>query len=110
MLTCSRLIELNLSNNKSINKVLTRLCDVIKMKKDLNLLDLSNVQLDPISCQLVGQLLKRSTTIQHLNLSFCGLKGQNAKVIIDALMHNSSVKFVNFCWNNLSSSDYSVAS
>ena len=107
---CRCVQELNLGSSKNFSKVVSKICETIKDSYYLTLLDLSNNNLDAISCKYLGYLLRQSTNIQNLNLSYCGIRGHSARIILNSLLSNTSLKYLNLCWNAFTSSDYEFGS
>ena len=58
-----RLVELSLSSSKNFSKVVSQVCDTIKDNYYLASLDLSNNNLDAISCKHLAYLIRTSENI-----------------------------------------------
>ena len=102
--------ELNLSSSKNFSKVVSSICDKIKDSYSLTTLDLSHNNLDAISCKHLGFLIRTTHNLQHLDLSYCGIRGHSARIILNSLMLNQTLRYLNLSWNAFYSSDYEFGS
>lgn len=109
-MVCSCIQEISLSSSKNFSKIVSKICESLKESFTLTYLDLSHNNLDAISCKHIGQLMKTTHNLQHLNLSYCGIRGHSARILLNALMLNQTLKYLHLSWNSFASSDYEFGS
>ncbi|CDW72567.1 UNKNOWN [Stylonychia lemnae] len=102
--------ELSLSSSKNVSKVISKICEALRDDYNLTYLDLSHNNLDAISTKYIGYLVRTTQNLQHLNLSYCAIRGHSARILLNSLLLNQTIKYLNLCWNSFSSSDYEFAS
>lgn len=76
----------------------------------LHHLDLSNNGLSYMATKLLGNLIKVTTRLEHLNMANCNLRNSSAREIANALFFNQTIKFLNLSFNCFASKDYELAS
>lgn len=72
----------------------------------LQILNLSNNPMSPVSCRNVGSYLINSMFLKNLDVSNCKLQNQGTRSIIDGLNRNKNLNYFNFSSNFMSSSVY----
>ena len=90
-------------------KISSKVCHMLQ-EAYLHHIDLSNTIMNFLACKMLGNLIKISHRLQNLNLSNCALRGTSAREIVNALLFNQSLKFLNLSVNSLASKDYELGS
>eukprot|EP00347_Sterkiella_histriomuscorum_P011119 403373687 len=107
---CPKFRIFHFEKNEINQEFVDVLKEVMEEQQDLTYLDLSNNNLDAISCKHLGYLIRTTSNLQDINLSYCGIRGHSARMIVNSLLLNQTIKYINLCWNSFASSDYEFGS
>ena len=72
-------------------------------------LDLQGNSVNYLSVGPLSDFLKITETLEYVNLTQCNLRGKIAEQIIDAIMLNKSLQYLDIASNHLTSPRYTIA-
>ena len=85
------------------------LSEALIMSENLQYLDISGNSFNYFSVTAFSTYLKKTEVLEYLSISQCGLRGKVAEVIIDSIMINTSIKYLDMSNNRFTSRDYIIA-
>lgn len=100
--------ELIMANLKTIVPI-GDLFHTLQMAKELQYLDLSGNYINFFSIEQLSNFIKSTVSLEYLSLKECGLRGKLAERVIDSLMLNSSIKYLDLSNNKLCSANYIIS-
>lgn len=85
------------------------LADTLTLCKNLLYLDLNANTFNFYSIEALTKFLKVTETLEYLSMSQCQLRGKIAEQVIDALMLNKTLKYLDLSLNRFTSPDYMIS-
>jgi Leucine-rich repeat (LRR) protein len=85
------------------------LAEALIMSENLLYLDVNRNTFNYFSVAAFAAYLKKTEVLEYLSISQCALRGKVAEVMVDSLMLNTSLKYLDVSHNRFSSTDYILA-
>ena len=77
----------------------------LQLSKELQYLDLSQNKINYYSIDSLGDLIKGTQTLHYLSLKSCDLRGKIAEKVMDALMLNSTIQYLDLSSNRFTTDE-----
>lgn len=97
----SKLMEVNIENNKLGDYAIAELCEAICDNESIRKLNISKNFMTNKAAGDVSKMIKGNNSLQELYIRWNQIKGQGGEAIFDAMKENDHIRVLDLSWNSL---------